>query len=376
MNLFTIIISSSLLLSSFTLQADETSAPSVLERYRAVLPFHEGIKDPMPVEKCTPRPKKKNTCTIAIEWEERPQKFYDLLELTEKNFKTTDPDFLATDLGRHYEQLKNFMDIYRRLNSCEQAAPFLSEDILRGILEGFIQDASYSATARPPCLPEAFPESPLPFQVKNIEPALENLSQNEEGPKSSESLLQDQILETALEKSIEANISFAMKFQNRDPLEPNFQKALVDEICVYKIQKWTGSSKASCPKEDRHSLESLVKRQSQKLAERSSSFMGQESIVKDINGKIDKINDALRRYNKKSQDIKKAFDDKYKSHRGQTPRTPQKRMQFELLKLKGEIFDIYRTIFSESHESGAGELFQMEAVKSKIKISRLEKLKP
>ncbi|MCY4644107.1 MAG: hypothetical protein OXB88_05760, partial [Bacteriovoracales bacterium] len=39
-------------------------------------------------------------------------------------------------------------------------------------------------------------------------------------------------------------------------------------------------------------------------------------------------------------------------------------------------FDIYRTIFSESHESGAGELFQMEAVKSKIKISRLEKLKP
>ncbi|MCY4644108.1 MAG: hypothetical protein OXB88_05765 [Bacteriovoracales bacterium] len=340
----------------------------------------------MPVEKCSSDKKKKGekNCEIAIEWEENPQKLYDLLERTEKNFKTTDPGFLSSDLGKRYQELKNFMEVHKNFNQCNQKLPLWTKGRFKDIIEGFTQDVSYAKIAKNPCHFEAASRDIGSYQLKNVQKALEYTPQK--GPESRESLLQSQILDAALKKSIEAHITFAIQFQNKNPLDSNFQKSLIDKMCVRETPKGRRRKlhQTPCQKEDRRLFESLVRKKSETLAQSSIPSMNEEEIVKDINEKIDKLNQVLAIFNRRTQEIQKNW---HLEFQGQTDRykkpgamkeilTKRKAMENELLDFKREVFTQYRIAFAELHSSGAGELFQTETVKSKMGLDQLEKLDP
>ena len=77
------------------------------------------------VQKCRKlnRRSTKEVCHTEVQQKDNPKRFYELLSNTKEFIgNTNNSNFLTSPLGRQYQSLKKFMNIYDQFQSCEESA--------------------------------------------------------------------------------------------------------------------------------------------------------------------------------------------------------------------------------------------------------------
>ena len=355
----------------------------LLGKYGSLTPFHENLQDYMPIEVCDEDGK---SCRLDMKIEDNPKKFYDLLTLTEQEHNIDSAEFLSSELGRYYQSLKNFVDILENFNSCQDDAPIWTETALKGQLQRLVVNAS-SGSLSESCLSATNHDVLSSEQMNFFEAAIE-------------SQIEEALLLDSLEKSIEARVSFAQRFNHEKVETQSFKDQLLSEFCTKKEKRQGGmrflsyvlpvwarperlSDRDICGLEDRVLLDTLVT----KVVERKSSPspMNKEQVVADINDRIHQINDVLKRYSQEKAKLEEQWSQDDKSSVGKygnsyfmgNPVDHQRRKRkAELLRIKKTILNEYYSLYTSLHEEGAGYLLQTEAIKKSANFHGLEKMRP
>lgn len=347
----------------------------LLSQYQNLQPFHQSIQKPVLDEKCRQRRKTGSHCTTNVVWKDDTSKHRDLVKETESQFDTEDPNFLSSHIGGQYLDLKNFLHTYDQFNRCSKEGGLWTEENLNRSLDRIL-----SITAAPsinePSAP-ACSENFLEERMDQIAP---------------EGRLEDFALLESLRKNIESKIILAKKFKNQDPKKPAFKQELIEEFCIRPVKRQRirgyGSRKIlknHCGEREKSRLENLIDLSVENFSQ-DIEFMNPQNIADSLNSGISSVNKILQDYNQRSKAVQAQWEEEdaefQRKHGGsrhqmqrRLPRIREKRKK-QLLSEKKKAFDAYRTELARLHLTGAGELFQTDAVKSKIKISELEDFEP
>ena len=358
-------------LAGFSSYSSETGL-NILSQYQNLHPFHETIKDPLPVEKCERR-RRKSVCKIEIQMEDNIQKFHNLLSQTEDHFDVEEPGFSSTYIGQNYQMLKNFVSLHENLSSCSEDSKLWTKKGVQKIVDRFMSVESIQ-----PCDDQKTDPPPFFFTGTVFSP---------------ESELENRILLESLNIGLRSQFLVAKKFKNQDLSDPLFQEETVNNLCRSTVvSRHPRTHKVSKKEENICSdfYENILRQMAQKAQKEvqenpESSFTSPEIIVDDVNQSVSKINSIFQRYNHLKNKISSAWleEDKERNLQPKTRHTRQRleprirqRRERELLELKKQFFEEYRLEFSKFHNSKAGILLQTNAVQSAINIPEVESLSP
>ena len=346
--------------------ANESS--SLLSQYQSFDPFHEYLQDYMPVQECAQR---KNECSWKIKLEDNPQKFDRLLEQTEQQHDVNDKQFIASPLGRRYRSLKNFMDIQENFAACQGSAKTLTGDHLRENLQRVLTNTSTVQLEDLCASPKA--DSVLSHQQVDFAEDFIELQ------------LEHELLLDSLERSLEARILFDKKFNKKDIRLPSFQKQLLTTLCPQE------GGEHSCNEEEKNDLNTLIKKQTQKvLRDRTPSPGSSTNVANNLNSHITQINEILQEYNQKKKELEEQFrennseeekrrvvSNKRAVRQKRKRELSQRRHDFqeELMHLKKEVFDEYQSAYSTHEDREIAALLQTQTIKDSTQIAQLEQTK-
>ena len=376
-----------LLLPGRSLRSAETVL-DLLTQYQYLHPFHDSLKIPVPVEKCSSRKRGRGTkkCHLEVQWQDSPEKFHQLLALTEKNFDMTDAKNLASPLGIQYLALKNFMVIYEDLMHCGQNQVSWGQHYFEENISLLLASSSQGQVINPCSAALALVPAPVGELIGNVS----KITQYSGLP--PESQVEEKVLLESLSKSVETKIEFTKRFSPQG-LEGFSQSNFSDHICITTVlprllanrnARRKEPTKKICDEQKLELLKAPIQQGMRKAQGSPMTAMSHQAIADDLNQRITKINAILKDYNQTRQKLEKQLQEEgpgknfYNNrwHRQRhTPRVKQ-RYQNKLLRLKRQALESWHLEFKSQHSGGAGELLQTDAIKQKIGLAKLRELKP
>ena len=330
----------------------------------------------MPVEVCD----EEGECRFDIRLEDRPEKFLRLLKDTQRQKDVHSPEFLASPLGKHYRSLKNFMEIRESFQTCQDNAFAFTQENLGGSLQRFLASASESA---------GYLSDLCDFRADINVLSEEQFSLVGDIDDIQKFLLERDLIQDSLVRSIEARVSFEQKFNGQDITTPSFRQSLMDDLCRGTVavshrrraaRQYQKRERSICSSEDRDILNGLIEQEASKISRLESPphIMDTSAVSNDINLRINKLNSILRNYNdqKKEQLAQWQREDAEADYRGRAGQRRQMRARRarreELEAMKREAFERYRKEWGHLHQGGAGGLLHTEAVRQAAKLENLE----
>ena len=407
--------------------SEEVSESELLYQYETLQPFHENMAIIMPEKKCQNADKNSKIaehCWIDIQWEDNSEPFEELLQKTEKFAQQT--DFIHTPLGQKYQQVKNLMNIHKKLKSCSTDNSVVNDDILYRTQSNISQAL----------------ENPDQCNVSNSKDSIalfgNHLQQVTQGKIPTESSFEDDLFSQALKTSIQTRIHFTKQIGNDNINTENFKQKLLDKFCVGNIPVSTSRGTRNkkdynCNNKDEEIINRLIEEavnsaNNKELIQHPTKFSHQEedcftiqrkhkcvqtniyefnsypppffseiaedsqmdslntpTIVADINYRIANLNSILEDYN----DQKKELEEKWtleNKRLNQELNLPEKRkadhehslkrkkFDGELKRLKKTAFLEYKQELALLHTSGAGALLQTNAIRNNSTFKELEKI--
>ena len=347
----------------------------LLSQYWKLHPFHQSIIESVEVQKCQKlnRNSKKEVCHTEIQQKDNPKKFHELLSNTKKFVgNTNNSNFLNSPLGRQYQSLKKFINIYEQFQSCEESASWGTRASLDNTFSRLISNIG-------PCPPLMTTNNTIPREtVAPIFHVLQSIQGEGKHLPPESSFLEDQILGEALKRSLKARILFAHKFKNQKP-----DRETVSNFCqgpvTYKVSTVRGLRTKKrqgniCTDEEKALLETLVDEIGQKLSSSNSPVQ----VATDLNQRIALLNFILESYNKEKQRLEQQWREE--DDRKKTPSRVRERLKRgrsrQLFRLKKAIFENYQTTLYLLHAQGAGDLLQTDAIREKSGLPKLEIVDP
>ena len=332
----------------------------------------------MPVEKCSSsggrRHKKK--CHLELEWQDSPEKFYQLLALTEKNLDMTDAKNLASPLGMQYLALKNFMVIYEDLMHCGQNQISLGQHYFQENISLLLASSSQSQIINPCSQALTLVPPPLGKLIGDVSNPI--TQSHSDLPLASQ--VEEELLLESLSKSVETKIEFTKRFSPQG-LKGFSQSNFSHHICPTtvlvpsKVTRKTRRdrrkkpTKNICDKQGLGLLKTSIQKGMRKAHDSPVTAMSHQAIANDLNQRIVKTNAILKDYSQIRQKLQKqlreelqgkSFDNSRYNRERRIPRIKQ-RYQNELLRLKRKALEHWHLEFKSQHSSGAGELLQTDA---------------
>ena len=169
---------------------------------------------------------------------------------------------------------------------------------------------------------------------------------------------------------------FALKFGGKDGQDSSFKEDILKSLC--------GGGQA-CDKEAKALLRGLIDNQSKKIAQQKVSSMSAALVAADLNSRVAKMNLTLQQYHQQKKELEakwKEQDDavpegRKRSRRYRDRDVPRKKKarKKKLGNLKKDIFHEFTNQYAQLHASGAGQLFQTEAVKKAAGLSDLQEIR-
>ena len=313
----------SVLLAGLMFTCTAYSGDGLLERYRALLPYHKYILLPTVVEVCEENIRRGGGAVCRQEPREREnlETFEELLEETEWRYEVQDTDFLDSVLGRHYRNLSDFIIVYKSFSECRKEASWGMADFLgRGLLR-------LSAN-----IPDPESTELLAFGVT-------------EGRSPGESVLLDALVTGLRAGGVE-----------------------VGSICE--------SANFSCTSEERELVGYWLQESGKELP-----VVDVREAVERLNKRIARMNVLLAEYSKKKGEWEKGLRGREKAMVGVRWRREHRlRSQLKLQgeermrRLKEEIFSTWRGASEEL--GGYGRLLQTDVLREATGLGRLEKMVP
>lgn len=407
---------------------------SLSERLESLIPFHKTIYEPVPTKICQTRKKSKICKKISIS-QDNPKKHFDLInEIEEKFIRNSNKNELAqfnqSELGKNYNQLKRFLDIYSSLKSCSEDKVLWANDKLKNILQRYETNTSLSeieSTCREVKNSKKENLDSYAFDILSI---IENY-QTKNSPKEA---LFNQMISEGIDKSMEGFLGFHLKFKEKLPSK---DETLVNLCNGMKAKSYSSSrGKKSrfvksdlCTEDEKIVLGNIYDFHTEKLKKlkilthktkkisefekcksktnargRSSTFcqyvsqydflkspekmatsseidvMDSKSSVADLNNKILQMQNVLFNYDKDKIKIEKEFSKKRKvKTKGKSDRYKGRvnsrlsRQKLDALKrIKKEHLESFRKVYAILHASGAGDLLQTRTIRKEAGIDNLE----
>ena len=347
------------------------AAQDLLERYENVTPFHEYTQFPMPSsDKVCEGEGAEQKCRFTITYSSKLLE--DLLADTAKGRDTFDANFLATPLGKQYQRLKRFLEIYQGLKGChEDAAWGTGEGVTKSVdkLSANLSEGDRDENCST-CF-ACYEESKL---LSND--FLDFSSEFEEVLSLEENLESDLILQV-LKESVKLRVAYAQKFRGEDIAKNSFQKELADDLCRKKQQQYCNGS-------ERGVLERVIREQAKNL--KSQKKMSAESAAEELNRGIVQINEILTQYNQKKKQLEEQWkqeDEEQREGKGLLARSylndpdalarKQEQRRKYLKKLKTDAYKKYREQYAALVAQGeVGTLLQMDVFKQASNLNKLD----
>ena len=360
----------------------------LLTQYQYLYPFHDSLKTPMPVEKCSSSKGKrhKKKCHVELQWQDSPEKFYQLLALTEKNFDMTDAKNLASPLGIQYLALKNFMVIYEDLMHCGQNQVSWGQHYFQENISLLLASSSQSQITDPCSQALALVPAPVGELIGNVSKITQY------GDLPPESQVEEKVLLESLSKSVETKIEFTKRFspQGLKGFSPsNFFHHICTTTVLAPSRVTQGASRKEstkniCDEQGLELLKTSIQEGMRKAQDSPMIAMSPQAIANDLNQRITKTNAILKDYSEIRQKLQKQLQEELhgknfynvRDNRERFTSKIKQRYQNELLRLKRKALELWHLEFKSQHSGGAGELLQTDTIKQKIGLTKLRELKP
>ena len=324
-------------LSTFSALAGKTS---LLKRYETLVPFHENMYLPVPVEVCQKKGKnRKAFCRLESGKKDNLETFKRLLEETRRSYQVDDEQFTNSPLGRHYRALSNFVTIHDNFSGCLEKASWGTGSFLQGGLDRILSNIPGKA----PC--EELSGTPIIQEdsSKNMEEIV--WAHHEKGLQDLGESVSRDALKTALEAAV----------------RHSGRKGLATNIC----------KSFSCTPEERQLLRKLMPSSSKKLHPKQA---------KSFNEGIAGINFILEDYSAKKQKLQAQWRKEDKALKGRQRNRVISRLRNKrnkkLLSLKEEVFSAYRDKLVAFDRAGSGHLLQTKTLREATGLDTLEKMMP
>lgn len=348
----------------------------LLSQYRSLHPFYNSIREPMPVQKCEKITRKKSktqpaeNCWVEIQYEDNPDRMLDLLERTESAHSAADPDFLSTELGREYSNLKRFMDIYKKAQSCRQGQA--ENNAVHSHLSRIQWNISADFNINESCLDSN-------ANTTGIEAFLQNrdfISLPEE------SNFQRLLFSDIVKKSIRARILMESQTQERPKEGKNLAAQIVQEICqgtrdasVRTARGTRYRSQKMCDPKDKDFLAQTV----EEMEAHTPPSGGRINVQHRVNQELLEVNSILQSYNEERKKIvEEAQEELSKLPSNITKRSRAHQIQSQsrqkLQRLKAGVFRRYHTKLSEIYSTDIGSFFSTSAVQESTGLLDLDKI--
>ena len=348
-----------LFLSTLSLQA-AANQEYLLKKYQVLQPYHESLREPMPVKQCKyhsrkQRRTKQKQCRIEIEYEAQPQKLQDLLKETENSFDTSELKFLSSNLGKEYQHLKSFMNIYNEMEKCRVNSPEPEDAAMTFRFEEGASEALFTSTCES-CHSQTNQTIKTLFSLFDTQ----NMS-------LKESAFQDQISAQALEKNIQSRVLMASKFMKDDFHSPAFTNKLVKELC---------QPNGLCPEKTKNLLKHLIDTEKNKIANTSTST---PNVLQTVNQHIAGLNSILEEYNSNRESLLEQQRQEKKNLSGHTASRGrlnkiQTKYAAKLKKLKESVFRKYQAELAQRYSTDIGRILRTQTIHTSAGFIGLEKM--
>ena len=379
--------------------SDSRNANSMhfVSMYEELEPAWMTIREPMPVRKCTPTKRgREQNCQIQIEYEDHPEKFTRLLQNTENTFDVQSPAFLSTDLGNHYIRLKKFMEVYNQFDSCLNPDSSSMEYILDKAKIA-VSDTSLEAY-NPEC--DCYEEENTllkDFGVTHLLEAYDSIK---------EFSFENDLLLKSLEKSVQSMVHLESRKDPENFNNSSFARKLAQEFCQDKIEYTISTSRGSrkntytCSQQKLQALENLAEKFKQEImaekesdpsVEQNTLFSGAENqdrqyaqvIQTDINKSISELNEVLKYYNTKKNEITEQAQLELEELNSQTSHSRRRdrntyhsnrKLKARLTDLKKNVFNSFQASLSETYKNDHGYMLQTPTIYQQSGLSQMDEL--
>ena len=326
----------------------------LLQRYRALLPFHENILLPTLEEDC-----EDEVCQPILVEKDNTATMEKLLEDTRKNYSVTDARFLESSLGRHYAGLANFLSVHKGFAECMEETSSWNRERLESKLDRI--------RATVPCAPA----SAIPTVLdKKTSQSLQAIAST--GEEDALQALGKSISEDALNTSLQAVVLLAVQ-NEENPQSGRFIKKFLVDIC-------NQGGDFTCRPNERKLLSELIHQKSS--GKQSLPVLPTEETVEKINDGISRINSLLKEYAKDKRELTSKWNRENEElvKKGEWKEVLYRRghsyRQKQLEQLKEETFSTYREEVANFHQKGFGHLFMTDALQNAMGTKSLEKMSP
>ena len=359
------------------LQAYAGVEEELLVQYQKLHPYHESIRDPMPVQRCENRSIKygrseQNHCWIEVEYEDSSEAMRALLKKTKESFDTSEHKFLSSGLGREYSHLKNFIDIYDRMEKCKEPNPEDSalSDEAGLMLSRFEESSSEAVSPASSCESCHAKSSPFPAakKTRSLLAAIVNLFSTDKNLEEAE--FQDEIFSQALKKSIQSRVLMESQFNPENFSNPRFSETLVNKVC----QKPAGDNKL-CRKEDKALLKHLI----EEAKSSTEPVESRPNITNNVNQSIAHLNNILEEYNSERKILlEQKRKEKEKLPKNITRRPYSHRINIkyaaQLKRLKESVFREYQLELAQIYNTADGRILRTNAIHTASGFNKLEEM--
>ena len=377
---------------SYCTVAEELSMKERLLSVYPAHPFHESIKDPMPMQKCEVvgnRKNKRKKCNpIEIKYEDNPDKFNFILAETEKWMDTSSSHFLATPLGKKYKDLKQFMDIYNQLSSCSNEDHPKADETTQQLMNQTIKNISHHLKENRECTSSNNNEMRMIFDV--IQAAQNTDSLNI----AKECSMTHTLLSDSLKQSVSSRVNLESRFNTKHFNSSFFAEQLATELCTGSIEYYISTSRGPrkrfkagdvCTNQEKSNLQSIIEQAKQQTQSSSvKSLDPQDSLDsarQNINQYLSKLNHILQEYNKKRKELltekEQQFSQLPTGRRDERiKRHISKKYHQKLDAIKQEVFTKYHITLLELHKNDLGFLMQSPSFQKETGLDKLEAFIP
>ena len=355
-------------------------------------PFHESIKDPMPVQKCETagnRKNKRKKCNpIEIQYEDNPDKFNFILAETEKRIDTSNPRFLASPLGKKYKSLKKFMNIYNQFSSCSKEDPAQTDSTAQKLMDRMIRNISQHLTEHKECFSSKNNEIQMIFDV--IQAAKDSDSIDIE----KECSFMRTLFVSALKQSVFFRVNMESRFNTKNFNSSSFDDQLAAELCIGSIEHYVNTSRGArkrfksgsvCTNQERSRLRSIIKQAKQQVNSSSNvSSDSQDSLDsarQNINQYLLNLNQVLQEYNQKRRELLAEKEQRFRqlssNRKAQREKWHiSKEYRQKLDAAKQEVFAKYQMTLLDLHKNELSFLIQSPGFQKETGLDKLAALVP